>query len=808
DREYGFLVGVLIGDGCYTPRGLSKNVVRISTHSDEDEWNAILERAFARVGAEKMYTYVNEGSRSMMMDPKPGRVVAGWVRSLPLQPARGPEKSLPECYINSNREFLEGLLDGLFSTDGSVDLSSNHPLIRFHTASPVLAQQVRRILLMFGIHGRVCRSKRRKHSINGRPIRNDRPKYDVIISGESFGRFFEQIRLSHPEKQYRMEEAALRCNFTGGNWAAKVLRIEPDGVERVYDLYEPRSDTWITEGYVSRGCGEQWLGPNENCCLGSVNLALHVTDDNRVDWEKLRETVELATRFLDDVVDANKYVPAVPELERAARRVRRIGLGIMGLADMMYRLGVRYGSEEGQEFAGQVMEFIHYHAMRTGIELAKERGPFPAIRGSIFDPENLRWQPPEPLVPYTRDWGRPALDWDAIVTAIKEHGIRNGASTTIAPTGTLSTVSGVEGYGCEPVFALAYIRHFNDNGKDVQLQYTSPLFEKALIEAGLSEEQRRKIVEQVNRTGSCQDVEEVPEHIRRVFVVSSDITAEEHVRMQAALQRFVSNSISKTCNFPSTATEEDVAKAFMLAWELGCKGLTVYVTGSRERVVLETARTAEAKKKNEKGKGEDVPRSGPAGVRPASQEAEPAPELPLFGYETKKPRARMLPGYTYRVGTPLGTAFVTVNENGGREPFEVFVNTSKAGSETAAVSEALGRLISYILRLRSPVPPRDRLKEIVRQLGGIGGGRSLGLGPNRVRSLPDGIAQVLAEYLSHEDERSPEAGESAEQAEEPPGPAPGQMAFPFGDLCPECGEASLVNEEGCRKCYTCGYSEC
>lgn len=585
-------------------------------------------------------------------------------------------------------------------------------------------------------------------------------------------------------------------------------------------------------------CGEQWLGPYENCCLGSVNLAQHVTADGRVDWDKLRQTVELSTRFLDDVVDANKYVPAVPQLEVAAHRVRRIGLGIMGLADLMYRLGVRYGSREGQEFAAQVMEFVHYHCMRTSVELAKERGAFPAIRGSIFDPTALKWQPPTPLFPYERDWGRPPLDWQAITEGIKAHGIRNGAHTTIAPTGTISTVAGVEGYGCEPVFALAYVRYFDDNGVRRALQYTSPLFEQALMKAGLDEPTRRRIVEQVNVTGSCQDVPEVPEAIRRVFVVAADISAEEHVYMQAALQRFVSNSISKTCNFPPTATEEDVAKAFMLAWKLGCKGLTVYVAGTREKVVLETAAIAQARAKGEASssaqppvKSEAPPPIPTPAATPAAQPASRRPEgkvlphppaglensakvispglLPLFAQEPKKPRARVLPGYTYRIPTPLGTTFVTINENGDNEPFEVFIHTSKAGSETAAVSEALGRLISYVLRLNSPVPPHERLKEVIHQLEGIGGGRSLGLGPNRVRSLPDGVAQVLAEYY---DEHHG-AGGTVRTSEAKPeddllAPAPGQMPLQFGDLCPECGEAAVVNEEGCRKCYACGYSEC
>src|SRR5690606_31299460 len=170
------------------------------------------------------------------------------------------------------------------------------------------------------------------------------------------------------------------------------------------------------------------------------------------------------------------------------------------------------------------------------------------------------------------------IDWKELIEGIKSHGIRNAAQTTVAPTGTIATVAGIEGYGCEPVFALAYIRHVNDNGKDLQLQYTSPLFEQALLQAGLDEATRHEIVAEVNRVGSCQHIEQLPADIRNTFVVSSDITPEEHVRMQAAIQAFVDNSISKTCNFPVGASREDVAEAYMLAWDLGCKGLTVYVT--------------------------------------------------------------------------------------------------------------------------------------------------------------------------------------------------------------------------------------
>lgn len=523
-------------------------------------------------------------------------------------------------------------------------------------------------------------------------------------------------------------------------------------------------------------CGEQWLGPYENCCLGSINLAQHLGPSGSVDWEKLRETVELSVRFLDNVVTANSYVPAVPQLKEAADRARRIGLGIMGLADLMYHVRVGYDSQEGRDFAAQVMEFISYHGYLTSIELAEARGAFPAISGSAYDPDNLKWAPPKPLHPLGLEFNRPSIEWETVVRGIKEHGIRNAALTTIAPTGTIATVAGCEGYGCEPVFALAYRRHVDDQGENLTLTYTSPKFTQALIEAGLSESERESAIERALRHGTCQSDESLPDSIRDIFVVSQDISVEGHVRMQAALQAFVDNSLSKTCNFPADATEEDVAQSFMLAWELGCKGLTVYVTGSRNKVVLETEATVAEKRED------------------GSHESQ----LSIW-HEGKKARPQRLDGVTYQMSTPLGKAFVTINHNGNSQPFEVFITTAKAGSETAAVSEAIGRLTSYILRVSSPLSPRDRLAEVVRQLTGIGGGHPTGFGPNRVLSLPDGLGRALAAYLGE----TPEGIEEFEPSENK-----AQLPMQIGDLCPECGAPALVNEEGCKKCYACGYSRC
>ena len=536
-------------------------------------------------------------------------------------------------------------------------------------------------------------------------------------------------------------------------------------------------------------CGEQFLGPYENCCLGSINLAQHCGPEATVDWIGLADTISSSTRFLDNVVTANAYVSNVPQLREAALQARRIGLGIMGLGDLMYHMNIRYGSDESEEFASQVMEFVRFHCMLTSINLSEQRGPFLAIRGSIYDPDEMKWSPPNPVNPYRKDFGRPSLDWDTIVDGIRNHGIRNAAQTTIAPTGTIATVAGCEAYGCEPVFALAYMRHVNDKGQDLKLEYASPMFEEALVSAGLDEHERSEIITKVTKSGSCQDVDQVPQHIRDTFVVSQDITAKQHVRMQAGLQAFVDNSLSKTCNFPPDATEEDVAEAYTLGWKLGCKGLTVYVTGSRQKVVLETNDTAESVTDELNISESDNSESY------INQQTDQI----LFP-ESKKSRPTRLHGATYQVDTPMGKSFITINENGSNEPFEAFVSTAKAGSETSAISEAIGRLISYVLRISSPIVPQDRLEELVRQLEGIGGGRSLGFGPNRVRSLPDGVARALRGYL--DDKIDSDINDYATNEDEE------QLTFQFGALCPECGEAAVVNEEGCRKCYACSYSEC
>jgi len=576
----------------------------------------------------------------------------------------------------------------------------------------------------------------------------------------------------------------------------KIKSIEFAGYATVYDLHEPVTDSWVTNGIYSRGCGEQWLGPYENCCLGSVNLAEHLLDERgepaRVDWALLRQTVCTATLFLDDVVTMNAYVPAVPELKQAALASRRIGLGIMGLADLLFAVGISYASSEGRELAAQVMEFVRYYAMETSIKLADTRGPFSAFAGSIYDNTltgGMTWVAPTPRKKYVADFGRPPLDWTALTQDLIRFGIRNAAQTTIAPTGTLSTVAGCEGYGCEPAFALGYTRHFKDGDKDVELAYHSRLFTEALNRLNLPGATLDKIYAHVARTGSCQTLTELPESFRAIFMGSGDISPSDHVTMQATLQAFVDNSLSKTVNMPATATPQDVADAYWQAWVEDCKGITVYVTGSRQQVVLETKETTQ----------NDA--SAPALPDDALERLR-AEMATVKATLIERPRAALLQGFTYRKETPLGKAYVTVNSDMGGDPFEVFINVGKAGSEVSAVSEAFGRLLSLFLRTPSSLPPGARLAAMAQELKGIGGNRPFGFGPNRVASLPDGIAQVLFAHLDGIPAPLPSAGTDNPEGEFV------EQPLSLGDLCPECGEGAFVNTEGCRKCLACGYSEC
>ena len=491
-------------------------------------------------------------------------------------------------------------------------------------------------------------------------------------------------------------------------------------------------------------CGEQPLLPYESCNLGAISLQRFIIDVDghpTVDYDKLREVVHVATRFLDNVIDANAY--SVDKIETMTKATRKIGLGVMGFADMLVQMGIPYDSEEGLELGRKIMRFIMDESDRMSVMLAEERGNFPAYEGSRFD---------------TPD-GSP---------------MRNACRLTVAPTGTTSMIAGCSS-GIEPLFALCFHKHNILGGES--LLYVDENFENAARDGGFYSED---LMNYLAEGGTLQDRDDVPDWAKRTFVVAGDISPEMHVRMQGVFQESVDAAISKTINFPNTATEEDVRRAYMLAWELGCKGITVYRSGSREAEVLT------AGKENEEQETE------------AETNGHKSPTL-----VERSPRPRVVQGLTENIRTGQGNLYVTVNFDEERRPFEVFCALGKAGSVESAHLEAIARLVS--MSLRTGVDP----DQIVKQLKGITD-QPVWDGGTLVGSIPDALSHVLEKYTSKKlVTDAPAAQIGLFPSTEPIGSGDEvKFAGPqTGKRCPECS-AYLVAQEGCLNCLDCGYSKC
>jgi len=541
-------------------------------------------------------------------------------------------------------------------------------------------------------------------------------------------------------------------------------------------------------------CGEQPLLPYDVCNLGSINLGLFVKDGD-VDWEGLRTAVQLCTHFLDNVIDANKY--PLPEIDSLAKRIRRIGLGVMGWADLLVRLGLSYNSDAGVALGRRVMEFVDQESKVASEKLAASRGPFPEWERSIWGPDATCAR-------------------DAQGNRIRPmRRLRNCNLTTVAPTGTISIIADCSS-GIEPLFAVAFMRNQagvlmpDVNGDFVAIAKQEGWYSEALMQ-------------RIAESGHIH-FDEVPAKWQRVFVTAHDVTPEWHIRMQAAFQEFTDSAISKTCNFPNAATEEDVEQIYRLAFQLDCKGVTVYRDGSREMQVLSTGSTA--KKVQEQAGAPAAPESdaqrtlAEALGRIAELEAEVGRtraqlhdvEAENLQRRAKRSRPDLLKGATRRMETPLGTMYVNITEDDKGQPFEVFISLGKAGGALYADVEAIGRLIS--LALRSGVP----MKEVYRQLRGISSDRVVGLGPNKVLSVPDAIGIAIEKWMQ---EKQGVQQDLLSAHAETAGPVPArEVVMPGGEAalirggpqdfigtCPDCS-SQLAFVEGCVKCHVCGFSEC
>ncbi|MNH97905.1 Ribonucleoside-diphosphate reductase NrdZ [compost metagenome] len=549
------------------------------------------------------------------------------------------------------------------------------------------------------------------------------------------------------------------------------------------EYYNQMSNSWYFNPIIcTNPCGEQGLPGWGVCNLSAVNLSKFYDAENHdVDWADLATTTRYSVRFLDNVIDKTPY--HFPENEANQRKERRVGLGTMGLAELMIKLNIRYGSPESLEFLDKLYGFMAREAYLASSEIAGEKGSFQA-----FDTEKYLLSGFMKNITET---------YPEVGESIRKNGMRNVTVITQAPTGSTGTMVGTS-TGIEPYFAFKYFRQ-SRLGYDEQFV---PIAQEWL---------------------EAHPGEELPDY----FVTSMDLSAKDHIRAQAAIQRWVDSSISKTANCPSDFTVEETAELYEMAFDLGCKGVTIYRDGSRDVQVLETSKKEEKKDTPavEAAAPEAEP-AAPAVTASAVGAAAPAPQVSAVDKQYKK-RPQVLRGATYKINTPFGMAYITINDLDGI-PAEIFLNVGKAGSDVFAMAEALGRVCSLFLRYGDH---GEKVELLIKHLKGIGGSGAIGFGANRVESIADAVAKALEthvlnnahddhvpapiaatleldfnEALSAELKSSVPAGASTDDGHG--GHGAHNHATASRDLCPSCGSASLINIEGCKTCSNCGYSRC
>ncbi len=491
-------------------------------------------------------------------------------------------------------------------------------------------------------------------------------------------------------------------------------------------------------------CGEQPLLPFEPCNLGSINLAKFVRE-GKVDWEKLGNTVKLCTRFLDNVIDINNY--PIDKIEYMAKGSRRIGLGVMGWAEMLVQLGIPYDSEEALKMGEEVMKFINNKSLEESIELAQIRGVFPFYKDSIYDPQGK----------YFKEW-------------TGAYKVRNCARTTIAPTGTIGIAAGLQGGGIEPFFGIVYVRYNaqaldaikqgkQPNPKDTFYE-VNPYFKKIAIENdfwGLTQKELWDKI--IANYSSVKGIPEIPEKIQNLFPTTRDIPVEFHVKHQAVFQKYTDNGVSKTINLPNHASIEDVKNSYLLAYNLGCKGITVYRDGSKSQQVLNV------------------------------------------GLSKDKDLKEGVESVYYKFETGYGPVHIHIDHIDGK-PFRVFTNTTPIGTEVAGLTSVLGIMISKYLEIGGDV------YEVIKHLNTIKSDKPYGFGPNRVESIPHAIATALAKFLKKQNNKDNKPTKKIPTSNN--GFSTDNIPSDKKEHCPKCYSPNIHYIEGCigPTCLDCGHSEC
>ncbi len=805
-KQLGQLLGWLSGDGwTYDNRG-KPVVAMIFGSTDQDllpYFRDLVRQWFGVRGA--------LASRNSTTTLHYDAVVARFVRGLGFAQQKASEKRVPAAIWSAPYDAVIGYLQGIFTSDGTVnDAGPNKRscTIRLASSWRELLEDVQQLLLNLGI---VSRLHRRREAMVRLLPGSDRTlqeyqttaQFELLLDKENRERFAQEIGFLSGTKQARVDDhtaSATRGAYCE-RFTTEVASIEPAGRADVYDLTEPETHSIVINGLVSHQCGEQGLPEWGVCNLGAINLSAYASGPiggGTFDYASLAEDSRVAMRFLDNVVDANEYF--LEENEAAQMGTRRTGLGTMGLADALIKMGLAYGSDESTAAIERIYRTIRDAAYDMSADIAAEKGPAPH-----FDFEKY------PQGKFIRELP------DAIQAKIKKQGIRNAVLLTQAPTGTTSLLSGVSS-GIEPVFSFA-MKRVDRTGEHIMYH---PLLEE---------------------WRAAHPGEETPDY----FVSSADLAPEGHITVQATVQRYTDSSISKTINAPNDHTVEEVKRLYMAAFDQGCKGVTYYRDGSRDAVLTHIKEEQKPAPQAEVAPSADVwsyldgvlTEALAKGTLTAEQVAEAHARLTTKGTAaasaTIRSRPAVLHGYTRNIKAPEGTVNITVNsdEDG---PLEIFVNVGRSGSDVAALAEALGRLISISLRLPSPISQNDRLREMVSQLRGIGGSRTIGFGPEQVRSLPDAVGKALDEHLEGHPSLQPHPmqlpllhGAASAAPTIAPAVSNGLNGQGYanghtnghtngladlttykmtGNICPECGSSTLIYQEGCKKCISCGYSEC
>ena len=547
DREMALMLGWLVGDGHMTND--VQDVIFYFGGNEKQELLPLFKAYLDNINGKEVEPVEDRTETRLKYSSK----IARKFNELGVKPAKSHEKEVPSSVFSMDEESVKNFLSALFGADGSVQGSREKGIsVRLASNSAKMLKQVQVLLLQFGIVSKLYEERRKEHTkilpdSNREPREYScRAQHELVISRESMFRFMDRIGFAVSSKNEKFEELK-PSEIYSDDIDMSINSVDKIGVEEVYDLTEPATHSFSANGLIVHNCGEVPMPDYESCNLGSINLERFVDLDwtkgdwkKKINWNRLRYVVRMGVQFLDNVIDLNKY--PIEQIRKQTMYHRRIGLGVMGFSKMLFKMGVRYNSEEAYEIGGGVMKFVTNEARKMSHELGRARGSFPGFKESTW-----------------------AKKYDAM---------RNATVTSIAPTGTISMIANTSS-GVEPTFALAYIKNVMDGTK---LYYSEEIFEHILKIRGLY---TTELMQEIIEDGGVQDMDEIPKELKEVFVVAHDTDSESHVKMQAAFQKYTDLAVSKTINLPAEATVDDVENAYMLAWKLGCKGITIYREGSR-----------------------------------------------------------------------------------------------------------------------------------------------------------------------------------------------------------------------------------